>query len=78
MTLRSKLRANSGSIPLEGLDWPTYALGQRIAAIQGRNVGLSADLDGTAHPQIVGLVWDTDAQTTLLHLNAIREEPIEG
>lgn len=68
----------SGPIPLEGLDWPAYALGQRVAKIAGRDLGLSADADGTAHPQIVGISWDTEFQTTFLHLNAVRDEPIDA
>ncbi|HEV2970640.1 MAG TPA: hypothetical protein VGY55_11780 [Pirellulales bacterium] len=74
--------AINGAITIEGVDDfradPPYEIGQSVTAVHGRNISLNArasgDGRGEAFPQIVGITYDFQRQTTTLQLERYREK----
>lgn len=63
----------TGNVVLDGVDRGQYAVGDRVAGIQGRNYRFNASRRGDVYPQIVGITYDVMHQRTILHLERLRE-----
>lgn len=57
-----------GPVVLHGLDNMQYGVGDRLIRIAGRNIDFTANTVATLHPNIVGITYDFQEQTTTLQM----------
>jgi len=63
-----------GPFTIEGIDRTRYELGDSIVGIEGRNIPLNGKLNGSFHPQIVGMTYDIQRQHMILTTQQYRAD----